>query len=437
MDEQATRTPLVVGAQADAMLMGATGPSEDASGWVEHDEAGVPIAFRLFAFGAFSVTQNGETYKGEFTPQHAARILDYFRNKGTRVPVDTQHVLHAIAEALKVEEQEIAALIGDRVATMAFGDLESREDGLWLSRIEWVPIGYKLMQEKLLRYFSPVVRGLKEGPLRVTSVAMTNTPAIDGLQELVAEAEAGEHDTIFGGPGGHGTESAEQGLQCLLGHVAVFSEAGLGSESGKEGLQEAIDVLEDAHGELTDLRAASLSSTALVADLGDVCGLGAESSPDAILGAARLLAERAKDAEAKLDTIALESEVAERMTLLQGGLADGRLAPVDVDTWAAEAETETLREYLGNAKSPIRAALIAEGEKTGKLTPFMVKTWASKIDVAVLSDYLECAVSIVPTSGATVDTATLPDTPPPRDGDAEFARMMGVDPVELNRRLHS
>ena len=102
MDEQATRTPLVVGAQADAMLMGATGPSEDASGWVEHDEAGVPIAFRLFAFGAFSVTQNGETYKGEFTPQHAARILDYFRNKGTRVPVDTQHVLHAIAEALKV-----------------------------------------------------------------------------------------------------------------------------------------------------------------------------------------------------------------------------------------------------------------------------------------------------------------------------------------------
>jgi phage I-like protein len=436
MTEQATRTPLVVGAQADAMLMGATGTTEDAPGWVEHDEAGVPVAFRLFAFGAFTVTQKGKSYQGEFTPQHAAQILDHFRNKGTRVPVDTQHVLHAIANALKVEEQEIAALIGDRVATMAFGDLESREDGLWLARIEWVPIGYKLMQEKLLRYFSPVVRGLQEGPLRVTSVAMTNTPAIDGLQELVADAETGNHHSIFGGPEGSGTESAEQGLQCLLGHVAVLSEAGLGSESGKEGLQEAIGVLEAAHGELSDRRAASLSSAALVADLGDVCGLGAESSPDAILGATRLLAERARDAEAKLNTIALEAEVAERTALLEEGLTDGRLGPVDVDTWAAEAETETLREYLGNAKSPIRAALIAEGEKTGKLSPFMVQSWASKVDVAVLSDYLECAVPIVQ-MGATVDVATLPDTPPPRDRDAGFARMMGVDPVELNRRLHS
>jgi len=157
---------------------------------VEKDPAtGLLTAFRVFAFGPVSVTREGVTLSGEFTQEHADSIVAHFNKKGEKIPVDSNHMLHQLAEDLKKEESEIAALTGEKSLAMGFGKLEKRADGLWLSELEWLPLGAELMRQKVFRYFSPVLRGLADGNLRITSLSVLNSPAIDNLDSIAAAAE--------------------------------------------------------------------------------------------------------------------------------------------------------------------------------------------------------------------------------------------------------
>ena len=65
-----------------------------------------------------------------------------------------------------------------------------------------------------------MIRGLENGPLRVTSVAMTNTPAINNLDALAASAN------IKPATGGKETMGKlEKALSRLLGRESIALEA--------------------------------------------------------------------------------------------------------------------------------------------------------------------------------------------------------------------
>ena len=154
-------------------------------------EDGAPKPFRLFRIGENALTQNGKDFKLTLTPEDLENIVEYQRKKGEKIPIDSRHALMLAAEKAHVTESEALQAVPSAVAALGFASLERRDDGLYASDVELLPLGAELFRQGALRYYSPVIRGLDgKSPLRVTSIAMDNVPALNNLEMLAASAEA-------------------------------------------------------------------------------------------------------------------------------------------------------------------------------------------------------------------------------------------------------
>ena len=180
---------------------------------VIRDENGVPVEWTLLRIGDNPHCQEGKDDNLLLTAEQMSEILDYHRKKGELIPLDSEHYLYELANQKKLDEHETLKMFPGGVA-------------------------YEFMKEKIYKYFSPVIRGLENGPLRVTSVAMTNTPAINHLDALAASANKR--------PATGGKESMsklENALKRLLGRDSIA----LGAETEeKEKDQIACEVEEKA-----------------------------------------------------------------------------------------------------------------------------------------------------------------------------------------------
>lgn len=154
-------------------------------------EDGAPKPFRLFRIGENALTQNGKDFKLTLTPEDMDNIVEYQHKKGEKIPIDSRHALMLAAEKAHVTESEALQAVPSAVAALGFASLERRDDGLYASDVELLPLGAELFRQGALRYYSPVIRGLDgKSPLRVTSIAMDNVPALNNLEMLAASAEA-------------------------------------------------------------------------------------------------------------------------------------------------------------------------------------------------------------------------------------------------------
>lgn len=346
-----------------------------ASPAVQLDVTGVPVAWRLFSYGRFSLTRDGLTVGGEFEPEHAAAIVAYFLQKGVRVPIDSEHFLYRLAQNLGVSETEALATIPDGKVAMGYGDLEQRADGLWISNIEWGPFARQLMGELVYRYFSPVFRGLVDGRLRITSIGMIEIPATDNQVDVMAAgAESGDQGgkvplyamqtgaAAMRPPNGKGA-GMNKTLLALLGAIVGIDALALGADG--EAPAELIGKLDTLKTELPKLR----QEATLARQLRDALALGAETEPSAVTGKLQGILQKAAGHDA----------LKER-----------------VDALALAAETDKCTK------------LIETGVKAGKLTPDLVEKWAKKQDSVALGAFLDVAPVIV-APGATVDAAALRD----------------------------
>lgn len=342
-----------------------------ATGTVLRDERGVPTAWRLFAYGPFTLTRDAITWTGEFLPEHAAAIVAYFRTKGARVPIDSEHYLYRLAEKLNVSETEALATLPGGRAAMAYGELEQRDDGLWVTNVEWGPFAYELMAELIYRYFSPVLRGLSDGRLRITSIAMVEVPAIDRQE---SQAPFGLTDNIPGGMPAEIAASAEDsGDQG--GKVPLYAHTGAGNSPNRKGAAmkkllvllgaivgqdalalsaegeapaELLGKLETLKTELPRLR----SEAAIAANVRDALALGAEVDAPALTGKLQALIQKAEghDAlKARVDALELTAETEKRQALIAGGLKSGKLTPALVEKWAGKQDSVALAAYLDAA----------------------------------------------------------------------------------------
>lgn len=154
-------------------------------------EDGAPKPFRLFRIGENALTQNGKDFKLTLSAEDMDNIVEYQRKKGEKIPIDSRHALMLAAEKAHVTESEALQAVPSAVAALGFASLERRDDGLYASDVELLPLGAELFRQGALRYYSPVIRGLDgKSPLRVTSIAMDNVPALNNLEMLAASAEA-------------------------------------------------------------------------------------------------------------------------------------------------------------------------------------------------------------------------------------------------------
>jgi phage I-like protein len=372
---------LLANVTANVIALGLQALDHATAGAVQRDGDGVPVAWRLFKFGPFSITRNGETADGAFTAEHGARIMEHYQKKGNKIPIDAEHGLYLLARNLNAEEGDIAKLLGKPSATLGFGALALKADGLWIEDVEWGKLARGIISQGVLRWFSPVLRGLVDGQLRITSVALTNTPAIDQLNAIAATAEddcgmrnaecgmkseirnpkseisfAGEHGSHV--PPGVTKRAvltpavqkgaSMKGLLALLGAIIGLSEtdsAALTAEGAESAL---LPKLQDLTTELGKLR----KDGALAKDVRDALALGAEVEPAAVTGKLAGILAKAQQHDTlktRVDALELTAETGKKDKLIADGLAAGKLTPDLVEKWAKKQDAAALSAFLDNA----------------------------------------------------------------------------------------
>lgn len=159
-------------------------------------DGSAPQPFRLFRIGENILTRNGGEFKLTLSAEDLSAIAEYNRKKGEKIPIDSRHALFLAAERAGLSENEALRSIPSAVSALGFANLEMRGDGLYATEIELLPLAAELFKQGALRYYSPVIRGLDgKSPLRVTSIAMDNVPALNNLEMIAASGEDGMKST--------------------------------------------------------------------------------------------------------------------------------------------------------------------------------------------------------------------------------------------------
>jgi len=252
------------------------------------------------------------------------------------------------------------AIPGERPAC-GFVRLRLEKDGLWAEVERWIPRAAFLLREKMYRYFSPVIRGLRHGNLRLTSLALTNRPALDGLEPLVATTDAGgERSATESGlaPKHKGKgKTMNRWLQQLAGLLGM--ESIVPGQDGDIG-SEANDKLQELKTELQTLRQARDGQEKFLGDIATPLALSADADLAVVEGRVMALAERAQaDAAALTSTRAELTQLQRRQSdeekqrLLDAGLAEGKLTPALVESWANRQDVATLTAFLQHTPTGI------------------------------------------------------------------------------------
>ena len=213
-----------------------------------------------------------------------------------------------------------------------------RDDGLYATQIELLPLAAVLFKQGALRYYSPVIRGLDgKSPLRVTSIAMDNVPALNNLEMIAASGEAGVQTKT---PGTGKQEEVnmtrtEIALRNLLGDSALAL-----SDSTDETVAVKIEAL-----------AAELPELRRKAGEADKLALAAEQEQKRQIIDKAISENRATNAEReglmKLDVAWLSAELPKRAqtAVPTAPLPEGKKG--DDETEALSAEEKAFAEKMG------------------------------------------------------------------------------------------
>ena len=344
---------------------------------VERDANGVPTSWLLVRAGPTALRKNGEEYVLVLTSKDLSGIVNYQRTSGEKIPIDSNHYLHILAQKHGIDEREALMIIPSGVAAMGFGTLDCRADGqeLWISA-EWTPGAYELLKEKIFRYFSPVFRGLKEGPVRITSVAMENEPAIKNLDALAAGASTCTNAvaTLREATPKQGTgltPPAQNDDAACGAYLQIEQPNELKHTKGSKMTKKLCDALKRL---VPGTDAAALSAE-------DADETKQDELAAAVDGAASLL-----DDLKKLLELADASGAADIKAAVEAMLEKVKAGE------AAKAEADELKL---SAEKRERAEIYAKAEAERKLTPAM-KPWADSLDIATLSAWYKVAPAAVP-----------------------------------------
>jgi phage I-like protein len=370
---------------------------------IERDASGVPFAWRLFPVGRTEITRNGnERIVLDFTPEMFQEIVGYFQEKGGKIPLDSRHFLYRLAEKFGVDESEVLRLLPYGRGTFGYADLELRDDGLWAVNVEYVPLARDLMAEGIFRWFSPVLRGLADGRLRITSVAFENEPAINNLDAIAASADTKPRTLTLAEIGRAvdaiaasanqisrnrhpKTEPAKEKsvkklLTALAGLLGMDSLSLGADQDAPEGVVEKIETLKN---ELPGLRKVKSAADSFLGAVRDTLALGADADLNAAQGAILGLAEKARQADGlktRVDALELAAETRKRDELIEQGRTAGKLTDGPQLEWARKQDSVALGAFLAVAPVVVQGRI----DRTHVTAPDSVALSASDREVCKL-----------------------------------------------------
>ena len=282
-----------------------------------------PKPFRLFAAGKNELTQNGKPYVLTLSAEQIRSMADYHAKKGEKIPIDSRHALFLSAEKAGISETEAVKAVPGKVAALGFASLEAREDGLYASEIELLPLAAELFKAGSLRYWSPVIRGLDgKSPLRATSIAMDNVPALNNLDMLAASGELHNPSDLSDRSDLSDTKRKESTMEKL--------ESALKALFGEEALALSAET-EDVWADKVNALAAELPSL--------------------------------REAAAKAAELALAAETAEKTRMIDEAIADNRVCNAEREGLMQCSVAWLAAELPKRARGAVPAAKLPEGEK--------------------------------------------------------------------------
>ncbi|MBO4647102.1 MAG: hypothetical protein J5806_02985 [Lentisphaeria bacterium] len=301
---------------------------------VVRDQNGVPVEWTILKVGENPICQEGRDGAIMLSAEGMRQIISYHEKKGEEIPIDSEHYLYELANQKKLDEGETLKLFPGGVAAMGFGRLVLSGDRLRI-KAKWNPAAYEMLKEKIYKYFSPVIRGLENGPLRVTSVAMTNTPAINNLDALAASATklSGKSDTSDKSDRKGTMNKLEQALKRLTGRDSV-ALGGEVSEEEKDKIACEVEAKAD-----------------LIEQVKKLLGLEAGATLEQVVAALKGMDEKAKsadDKQAQLDQMAASAEKAEHARQVARGRAERKIVDADME-YVNSLDSKALSAYLDHA----------------------------------------------------------------------------------------
>ena len=302
---------------------------------VVRDENGVPVEWSVFKAGDTPFCQEGRDGVIRLTAANLQEIISYHNKKGEMIPVDSEHYLYVLANKKELDENEVLQMFPGSAGAMGFGTLSLENDDLRI-KVKWNPAAYEMLKEKIYKYFSPVLRGIRDGPLRLTSVAMTNTPAINNLDALAASAnQPGKGSTMT---------KIEKALQRLTGRDSVALEA--------EG-DDIADIVEQ--------------KADLIEQVKKLLNLDGSATLDEIVAALKAETEKAASADVKqsqLDELAASAEKQAHAELVEKGRRERKIVDADMD-YINSLDSKALSAYLDHAAPKFPAPLGKKPERKG------------------------------------------------------------------------
>ena len=350
---------------------------------IRRDADGVPVAFRVLRAGEQTLTKEGQRYVLNMEPEHLANVVAMAEKRGNKIPVDAEHYLKAAADLYGVEDEgtfNIEKLLGENAAA-GLVSLRLEDDGIWADVQKWAGRARELLSGKgteLYAYFSPVLRGIRADKPYISSIALTNVPALENLDVLAA--------TLSGATAAPEEKERRRAMEWLK---KLAAAAGLG---------DAVE-LSDAP------ECAERIGTAAAKRLG---ALSAER--EQFLSAVRPAIELGDDAT-------LNDAAGKILPAIEAGKASA-LALTEAETKLAGFEAASKKRLIADLK--------AEGKLTEAMSP-----WAEAQDVAALTEWAKVAPILVP-QGRKVqatDRAEDADVVTMSESLVNMARSCGLDPA--------
>lgn len=260
--------------------------------------------------------------------------------------------------------------------------------GLMLSNPEWTPKASEFISNKEYKYVSPVFTyDPKTGHvLDLLHVALTNSPAIDGMDDVLAAAsflpQSNQEDASMN----------EELLKML----------GLKKDASQD---DAVAALKSAVSQVNNLLKAL--------DVKDADGLAALST----------VGDQVNDLKKKADAA-------------DEAVAAATAATPDTAMAVIKEQGEEIAALTARLDGNDKDTMIAAAKADGKLTPAM-EAWAKDQPVDVLTSYLKSAAPIAALTGKQTATQKVDDDGNPILSDAQLAvcSQMGIEPTEYAKSL--
>lgn len=314
---------------------------------------GVPEEVKILPLGMV------RSRKGDFTVDDESfeLIRKQFKSRKLDLVIDYEHqTLH-----------DVQAPAGGWIK-----DLYKGEDAI-VAKVEWTPKAAEYLKNKEYRYLSPVVmvRQRDQKAITIHSVALTNTPAIDGMFALVNSLDI---------------DDISEGGNEIMDLKEIAKTLGLPETATEEEVRQALEHAAKAVEKMKEKGEQKPEGDGAVQQVANstilsMFGLKADAKTEDV--AAAVMALKAEKMDVEAEVLALKERMQKRDVeeLVQKALKDGKIAAVQKE-WATEYALKDLEGFKNFMdKAPV---VVPQGRLDLKDAP--AGAGSEDVDMAILKN---------------------------------------------------